>query len=76
MAKRFGMRRKIATSMSVGRFVAPSTNIRSFDDVRPSHKLIYPRTKHDKVSDQICIQARYSKIKNKTKGAEKRKRTS
>ena len=37
--KRFGIRRRIAESMSFGRFVAPKTNILSVLDVRPSHKL-------------------------------------
>lgn len=41
-ANRFGMRRKIAGSMSIGRFVAPRTIMRSSPDVNPSHDLRHP----------------------------------
>lgn len=41
MAKRLGMRRRMALSMSLGRFVAPRTRIRvSLLVVRPSHMLM------------------------------------
>ena len=38
-ANRFGIRRKMAESMSFGLFVAPSTIIRSLLESSPSHSL-------------------------------------
>jgi len=38
-ANRFGMRRKMAGSISPGLFVAPNTSILSDPDVKPSHEL-------------------------------------